>query len=208
MDGSLLGGSKASGTTDLGRWPSNVAVDEDVAELIDEQSGVTQSRVGKPRTGKCGVSFGLTQTGHEYSDIGGASRFFYCPKTKTEAREAGCETLPLFTAGEITGGRKEGSAALDCPRTGAGRTSKGRHNYHPTVKPIELMRWLVRLVTPPGGTVLDPFAGSGTTAIACLYEGAEFVGVEREADYVRIHKARVEHWQRRFRGGPLLAGLP
>ncbi|MEM7395614.1 MAG: DNA methyltransferase, partial [Verrucomicrobiota bacterium] len=65
------------------------------------------------------------------------------------------------TAGELTGGRKEGSAGLKSPRAGAGRTSKGRANGHPTIKPIALMRWLVRLVTPPGGTVLDPFMGSG-----------------------------------------------
>jgi site-specific DNA-methyltransferase (adenine-specific) len=73
----------------------------------------------------------------------------------------------------------------------------GRKNVHPlepTVKPIDLMRWLVRLVTPPGGTVLDPFAGSGTTGAAAVLEGFDFVGLEREADYVEIAKARIAFW--------------
>lgn len=64
-------------------------------------------------------------------------------------------------------------------------------NGHPTVKPIELMRWLVRLVTPPGGTVLDPFLGSGTTGMACRYELREFVGIEREAEYIQIAERRI-----------------
>jgi hypothetical protein len=73
-------------------------------------------------------------------------------------------------------------------------------NAHPTVKPIALMRWLVRLVTPPGGLVLDPFAGSGTTGIACALEGLSFIGVEREADYVAIARARMRWWGRRDGG--------
>jgi DNA modification methylase len=60
-----------------------------------------------------------------------------------------------------------------------------------TVKPVELMRWLVKMVTPPGGTVLDPFLGSGTTGMACRYEHVEFIGVEREADYIAIATARI-----------------
>jgi DNA modification methylase len=66
-----------------------------------------------------------------------------------------------------------------------------RHNDHPTVKPVELMRHLVRLVTVLGGTVLDPFMGSGTTAIACMLEGMEFVGIEQDAHYIDIVNARL-----------------
>lgn len=62
------------------------------------------------------------------------------------------------------------------------------------MKPIALMRWLVRLVTPPGGTVLDPFTGSGTTGCACLVEGLNFIGCEREAEYVAIANARMAYW--------------
>ena len=185
-------GSKAAGSTTKGRWPPNVLLDELAVEMVDEQSPVTRSRSGKPRTGRSGPGGGITATGAEYDDHGGASRFFYCAKTTTKEREAGCDHLPLVTAGEMTGGRKEGSAGLGNPRAGAGRTA-GRRNHHPTVKPIAVMRWLVRLASPPGGVVLDPFTGSGSTAVACVHEDRSFVGVEREAPYVDIANARLAH---------------
>ena len=71
------------------------------------------------------------------------------------------------------------------------RTCRGEGNVHPTVKPVALMRWLCRLVTPPGGLVLDPFAGSGTTGVAALQEGLRFAGCEREAEYAKIARARL-----------------
>ncbi len=71
-----------------------------------------------------------------------------------------------------------------------------RANHHPTVKPIELMRYLCRLVTPKGGTVLDPFTGSGTTGCAAVLEGFTFVGIEREPEYAEIARARIDHWNR------------
>ncbi|MCY1045590.1 site-specific DNA-methyltransferase [Corallococcus sp. bb12-1] len=74
------------------------------------------------------------------------------------------------------------------------------HNFHPTVKPVGLMRWLCRLVTPPGGTVLDLFTGSGTTGIAALAEGFEFVGIEREPEYLALARARIEHALKQVRG--------
>ena len=79
-------------------------------------------------------------------------------------------------------------------RENRGRTAKEtvRANYHPTVKPIKLMRYLVRLVTPPNGVVLDPFLGSGTTAIACLKLNRKFIGIEKEEEYVKIAKARIK----------------
>ena len=70
-------------------------------------------------------------------------------------------------------------------------------NVHPTVKPIDLMRWLVQLVTPSGGLVLDPFVGSGSTGAAAVLEGARFIGIEREAAYVPIARARITHWAAR-----------
>ena len=73
------------------------------------------------------------------------------------------------------------------------RTFHPRANHHPTVKPTDLMRYLCRLVTPPGGTVLDPFAGSGSTGKACALEGFQFIGIEREAEYVEIARARIAH---------------
>ena len=88
-------------------------------------------------------------------------------------------------------GRKAGSAGLESPRGGAGRTAEQVGNHHPTVKPIGLMRWLVRLVTPPGGTCLDPFLGSGTTGMAALREGFNFVGIEKDGKYCDIARARM-----------------
>lgn len=125
--------------------------------------------------------------------LGPEARFFYCAKASKAEREAGLEGFRKAGAGELTGGRAEGSAGLDNPRAGAGRKSKGRANIHPTVKPISLMRWLVRLVTPPGGTVLDPFAGSGSTGCAAALEGFRFLGIELSDDYAEIARARIAH---------------
>ena len=84
--------------------------------------------------------------------------------------------------------REDGAPGGDNPRN---RGVQLRGNAHPTVKPVEVMRWLVRLVTPPGGTVLDCFMGSGTTGMACRLEQREFIGIEREADYIPIAERRI-----------------
>jgi len=126
--------------------------------------------------------------------LGDAARFFYTPKASRADRDAGCDGLPQRTAAE-TVERAEGSAGLDSPRAGAGRTS-GARNHHPTVKPTDLMRYLCRLVTRPGGVVLDPFMGSGSTGRGAMLEGFAFVGIEREADYLTIAQARIEAAQR------------
>jgi DNA modification methylase len=101
----------------------------------------------------------------------------------------GCWSLPARSGGDATD-RTEGSAGLQNPRAGAGRTG-GARNIHPTVKPVELMRWLVRLVTPVNGIVLDPFLGSGTTAMAAVYEQRRWIGIEREAEYAEIAERRI-----------------
>lgn len=110
------------------------------------------------------------------------SRFFYCPKPRVVERETGCERLPVQRV------RTYGSGP-------------NRHNFHPTVKPIELMRWLVRLASPSGGLVLDPFAGSGSTGVACLAEGRRFLGIERNAGYARIARARLTHHEQQRSSG-------
>jgi hypothetical protein len=128
-----------------------------------------------------------------FSELGRfPANLYYCPKASTAEREAGCSRLRQQAAGELTGGREKGSAGLNSPRAGAGRMSAGRGNSHPTVKPIRLMRWIVRLVTPPGGVVLEPFAGSGTTLLAAELAdiGAQCVAIEREAPYIEIIRAR------------------
>jgi len=113
---------------------------------------------------------------------GRTSRLVYCPKASRAEREAGCEELPR--------------RRLDLfPNShGDGKTPPPAANAHPTVKPLTLMRWLVRLITPAGGLVLDPFCGSGSTGCAAVLEKRRFLGIEREPDYVTIAQARITHW--------------
>ncbi len=108
------------------------------------------------------------------------SRLFFCAKASKREREAGCDELPL---------QSDLLYSRPAPRL--------RRNIHPTVKPLALMRWLVALVTPPGGVVLDPFAGSATTGIAAVMENRPFLGIEREARYIDIACARLTHWAHR-----------
>jgi site-specific DNA-methyltransferase (adenine-specific) len=167
-----------------GRWPANIMLDPDAAALLDAQSGPSKSRKGKPRRGTNGVGWGMSATGAEYEDSGGPSRFFYCAKASKKERNAGLDGFDEVAA-------KRTQAGGDDTR---GRPIPLNRNNHPTVKPIEVMRWLVRLVTPPGGTVLDPFTGSGTTGIAAGLEGCEFIGIEMEPEYAEIAEARIAWW--------------
>lgn len=116
------------------------------------------------------------------------SRFFYCAKASKADRDEGV-SLAATSAAEMVD-RDADSAGMNSPRAGAGRTS-GARNDHPTVKPTALMQWLVRLVTPPGGTVLDPFTGSGSTGKACMLEGFEFIGFEMDPHYCEIAEQRI-----------------
>jgi DNA modification methylase len=115
------------------------------------------------------------------------------PKASRSEREAGCERLPGRTGAEATD-RTAGSAGLDNPRAGAGRTADRVKNHHPTVKPIGVMRWLCKLTGgQPGSVILDPFMGSGTTGCAAVLEGFDFIGIEREPEYMQICEARIRH---------------
>ncbi len=121
-------------------------------------------------------------------------------KAQRSEREEGLDHLESKKGFEAVH-RKEGSAGVQNPRAGAGRTSESVKNFHPTVKPLELMRWLVRLVTPEEGVVLDPFLGSGTTAAAAMLEGVSCVGCEVTSDYWPIIEGRVEHAKRQYLEG-------
>jgi site-specific DNA-methyltransferase (adenine-specific) len=187
---------RTSDTNPSGRFPANLIHDgsPEVLSLFPETKGAIRKPTGKtildPETGWNANSM-VDKTVRGFADQGSAARFFYCAKASKKDRDEGCEDLEARSAGEVTGGREEGSAGLNSPRAGAGRTS-GSKNFHPTVKPTELMRYLCRLVTPPGGTVLDPFMGSGSTGKAARLEGFDFIGIEREAEYVEIAKARIQ----------------
>jgi len=120
-----------------------------------------------------------------------ASRFFYCAKASRSERNAGLEGMEI-------GNRPLGISQWENQTNGSGDVmgaSKPQSNHHPTVKPISLMRYLCRLVTPPKGTVLDPFMGSGTTGCAASLEGFEFIGIEREPEYLEIAEKRIEYYQ-------------
>lgn len=182
-----------------GRWPAHVSLDEEAAAVLDAQSGVLKSGARAGKTAPNASMFGVGAGGPCTASEGGASRFFYVAKPSRAERDRGCEHLPPKSGSEITG-REEGSAGSQHARAGAGARN-GARNFHPTVKAQALMRWLIRLITPPGGLVLDTFCGSGSTGVAALAEGCEFVGIDRDLDdntgevlgYCEVAKARLEH---------------
>lgn len=175
-----------------GRWPANVTLDEESAALLDEQSGERPSKMGgsSPRSGFWGNS-GACE-GQRRDDTGGASRFFYQAKASQDERNKGLEGLPTVIA-RSTIERHTGNPSA---KNGE-RVDIPHQNDHPTVKPIALMRWLCRLITPPGGTVLDCFMGSGTTGCAAALEGFNFIGIEADAHYTDIARRRIAYWASR-----------
>jgi site-specific DNA-methyltransferase (adenine-specific) len=116
-----------------------------------------------------------------------AARFFYCAKASKADRDEGCEGMELVTHQSGMGG----AMPVDDDGNARDRFKAQSRNHHPTVKPTDLMRYLCRLVTPPGGTVLDPFMGSGSTGKAAMLEGFDFIGIERDPEYVKIAEARI-----------------
>ena len=123
------------------------------------------------------------------------ANLYACAKASRAERERGCDGLPARSGAEAVQ-REEGSAGAQSPSAEAGRVAAEVRNAHPTVKPVRLMRWLCRLVCPPGGLVLDPFTGSGTTGVAAALEGFRFAGAELSEDYHRIAAARIDHARR------------
>lgn len=154
---------------------------------LDEQSGGLKAR-GNVHSEDHGAgydassyAFGGLEHGNA-GDSGGASRFFYTAKAAKSEREMG---LHGRDSRNVNDGRK---TDIDNPYQ---RGDTQRKNTHPTVKPIAIMRWLIRLVTPKGGTVLDPFCGSGTTGVGCKLEDMDFIGIDLEAEHVDISKKRI-----------------
>ncbi len=193
-------GPREDSYSPLGRWPANFVhdgSDEVLAEFAAFGEKPSAQAVNSTATGKASAkadgwgNVGAV-VGQSHGDTGTAARFFYAAKPSTAERNAGLEGLPQLSAGEMTGGRKEGSAGLNSPRAGAGSPS-GARNTHPTVKSLALMRYLCRLITPPGGTVGDCFAGSGTTLIAAMREGFSAWGCEKEPEYHAIIQRRIAH---------------
>lgn len=176
-----------------GRFPANLVLSGDAPEMLDAQSGhlgkslgggmkdfsksqLFQGQGSKNKTTACG-----------FGDSGGASRFFYCAKISKSERNAGCETGETrhMSTARLNSGDKSGKFPDHDTREKTG-------NHHPTVKPKKLMAYLIRMVTPPNGTVLDPFMGSGSTGIAAKECGFDFIGIERDAEYHEIASKRIE----------------
>lgn len=180
---------------DAGRWPANV-IHDGSPEVLEAFARYGDRPSGARSAGEYGLmgyrGHGVETMPEISGDNGSAARFFFCAKASRAERELGCEGLAAHTAGQATH-RKDGSDGLKSPRAGAGRTAAGIRNVHPTVKPLALLRYLCRLVTPPGGAVLDPFAGSGTMGMAAILEGFRYVGAELDETHIPIARARIGH---------------
>jgi len=200
-------GSGGYEANNVGRWPANIILDEHTAKLLDEQSGVSKSGKAGIRTSDgfnanaygSGMGIKAGQANGEFGNSGGASRFFYVAKANKKDRNEGLDDL----VAQESAGKGNGLGRL-CAICGASilkpcecpdRTfvNPPKQNFHPTVKPTALMQYLVRLVTPEGGTVLDPFTGSGSTGKAAILEGKQFIGIELTEEYLPIIAGRLEH---------------
>lgn len=188
------GSGYAMGEFTLGRWPANVILDEEAGALLDQKSGELTSGDREPSFNASGNGWknSCTQTTGTFGgDSGGASRFFYCAKASRSEREAGLQEAGLQEAGQVGSYEFRQDGSLD------GNVTGPRRNTHATVKPLDLMRWLCRLVKmPKGSTILDPFAGSGTTGCAAVLEGCDFIGIELNPEYAKIARARIAHWEK------------
>ena len=204
--GTFAGGDpdRGSDTSEYRDYEVSTAIFECVegcpVKEVNRQSGVSKSRAGKMavpdiRSGKYGSEYGAREdidgTVRGFNDAGGASRFFYTAKANKKDRNEGLEHLEQVAVGSYDGNvDTEGTRKLGADPA---KPNQPGHNFHPTVKPTSLMRELVRLVTPKGGVVLDPFTGSGSTGKAALLEGFRFVGVELTSDYLPIIEGRLNH---------------
>jgi site-specific DNA-methyltransferase (adenine-specific) len=202
-----IGASLGLSITPSGRWPANVLLDDGAAAMLDEQAGTLHSQDPLTRYRGRLPSWSPSGTPRDmdpkrvkpaFADAGGASRFFYVssqddPSATDEMGEGEC------------GGRADGDSSspaalrfMYCAKVSSRERNAGLDGErcsHPTVKPIALMRWLCRLVTPPNGLILDPFCGSGSTLIAAHLEGFDAIGIDQDPDYCRIAEARLAWWQ-------------
>jgi len=185
----LTAGSSSAITSvpSTGRFPANFIHDgsDEVLQLFPNTSPSKAAARGgtnpNPMDWGNNRSDGDIVKGHD-DNGGSAARFFYCAKASKKDRNEGLDGFPLVKGGSMNGAETRPDRPTNHPI---------RANHHPTVKPTDLMRYLCRLVTPPNGTVLDPFTGSGSTGKAAVLEGFNFIGVEQSAEYIEIAKARI-----------------
>lgn len=178
--------------------PAYECHEECAVRLLDEQSGITTSGAMKREVpayeGESVTKFlrGRSGPSNQHGGTGGASRFFYVAKASRKEKERGLENLPEGEKNNVYGDGMNSATKIRTEEQAENGVDRGTvKNTHPTIKSVALMRYLVRLITPPGGTVLDPFCGSGSTGIACVEEGFDFLGFEQETEYVTIARARI-----------------
>lgn len=183
---------------DLGRWPANLIHDgsPEVVALFPSEAGAQSPVKGTERSAACDGNITGERArvpGQFHADLGSAARFFYCAKASKSDRDGG---LVAFDTRITDVHARHYSRRMEEVVRADGKPPATGKNHHPTVKPTDLMAYLCRLVTPAGGTVLDPFMGSGSTGKAAVLEGFSFVGIEREAPYLEIARARIDHARR------------
>jgi site-specific DNA-methyltransferase (adenine-specific) len=207
--GTFFGGNGESKSEQIdmeGRFPANIIFDEEAGKILDQQSGISKStgsvRKKDTETDPSNMDFKHKEgeNSNPYAgQSGGASRFFYCPKVSKKERNAGLEDFEEKTDRQKGHGldRRCGNCGTsmlkpqDCKCENPDWITPPKKNHHPTVKPIALMEYLIKLVTPKGGVVLEPFMGSGSTGIAAKNLGMSFIGIEREEEYFEIAKQRI-----------------
>jgi site-specific DNA-methyltransferase (adenine-specific) len=189
-----------------GRYPANIILDEEAAQELDKQSGISRSRANiksdnRKNNGKSMFLDGIHNPENSYNDTGGASRFFkvieddyprfiYCAKASRSERNRGCEELEDKPAGQSL--KDDNYTRENMGNTPAVNREPTKNN-HPTVKPLKLLEYLCILTkTPTGGIILDPFAGSGTTCMAAKKIGRTYIGIEQDEEYCKIARARID----------------
>ncbi len=151
---------------------------DEVVSLFPNTKGSNATRTNSPESKQVYGDYGKVSTQSDaWGDSGSAARYFYCAKASKSERNKGCEEL------ESKERVRQGLAGE--------KDNTYSKNSHPTVKPIALMEYLVKLISREGATVLDPFMGSGSTGIACRNLNRNFIGIEKEAEYIKIAEARI-----------------
>jgi len=206
-----------------GRFPANIILDEEAGRMLDEQSGdKCGGRWSRLKTSKrtpgtsfdCGVK-NIENANQYIGDYGGASRFFYCAKASRGERNAGLDGMEekggkagdltcrgnnnpvckICDGSKIKRGNELSRKICKCENPEWQTINKKQVNLHPCVKPIKLFEYLIKLVTREGQIILDPFIGSGTTAIAAHNTGRKCIGIEKEDEYLAIAKRRIDYWE-------------
>jgi len=211
-NGSVSFTSSKNDISTLGRFPANIIFDEEAGLILDEQSGITKTTPNNnykhSNTETDSNTFTSRGTYTPREDKGGASRFFYCPKTSKKDRDEGLDEFEEKAQRQSSGGSRDFNArCANCGKKFIGspetickcdnpitdNTVFKKKNNHPTVKPTALMEYLIKLVTPVKGLVLDCFLGSGSTGKGAIRNGFDFIGIEREEEYMRIAEARIKN---------------